>query len=135
MSERTIRLIHRVSTGVLAALLAALTIAYFTVPYFAEGNLHLGFPDWFRYALGAGKALGAIALVANVSPRMKTLAYDGLAIMFVCAAIAHPMAGDPPATALGGVFAMTLLVASCLTATKPSATAGPTVLHAGQHAA
>lgn len=118
MSERTTRVIYRVSTGLLAACLAALTVAYFTVPYFAEGNLHLGFPDWFRYALGAGKALGAVALVADVPQRMKTLAYDGLAIMFVCAAIAHPMAGDPPATALGGVVAMALLIVSCVSAAK-----------------
>ena len=118
MSEHAIRVIHRVSTGLLALFLAALTVAYFTVPYFAAGNLHLGFPNWFRYALGAGKALGALALVVDVPQRMKTLAYDGLAIMFVCAAIAHPMAGDPPATALGGVFAMALLMISCASGEK-----------------
>ncbi len=133
MSERTTRVIYRVSTGLLAAFLAALTVAYFTVPYFAEGNLHLGFPDWFRYALGAGKALGAVALVANVPPRMKTLAYDGLAIMFVCAAIAHPMAGDPLATALGGVFALTLLIVSCVSAAKLRGT--DNTLHAAPSAA
>lgn len=133
MGERTTRVIHRVSTGLLAAFLAGLTVAYFTVPYFAEGNLHLGFPDWFRYALGAGKALGAVALVANVPQRMKTLAYDGLAIMFVCAAIAHPMAGDPPATALGGVFAMSLLIVSCVSAGKLRGT--DNTLHAAPSAA
>ncbi len=57
-------------------------------------------------------------MVFDVPTRMKTLAYDGLAIMFVCAAIAHPLAGDPPQTALGGVFAMVLLVVSCATASK-----------------
>jgi hypothetical protein len=132
MSERRIRIVYWLSTGLLALWMAGTAVAYFTVPYLAQALLHLGFPNWFRYALGAGKALGAIALVAKVPPRMKTLAYDGLAVMFVCATIAHPAAGDPPAKALGGAFALLLLVVSCVMASKlrepqaMSLTAAPT---------
>ena len=133
MSERTIRVVYWLSTGVLALFMAGLAVAYFTVPYFAQALLHVGFPNWFRYALGAGKALGAIALVASVPPRLKALAYDGLAIMFVCAAIAHPAAGDPPATALGGVFALMLLVVSCVTASKLRGPGAPGLTTATAH--
>ena len=61
---------------------------------------------------------------------MKTLAYDGLAIMFVCAAIAHPAAGDPAATALGGVFALLLLIVSCVTASKLPGPQAPGIIAA-----
>ena len=66
MTERSNRIVYRLSTGLLALWMAGTAVAYFTVPYLAQALLRLGFPNWFLYALGVGKALGAIALVAKV---------------------------------------------------------------------
>jgi hypothetical protein len=56
---------------------------------------HLGFPDYFRIELGAGKLLGAIALILPFVPRkVKEFAYAGFTIIFVSAFIAHLASGD-----------------------------------------
>jgi len=118
MSRRTTAIWYWSTTILLAFFMAALCVAYFTMPYFVVGTHKLCFPDYFRVILGIAKALGAVALLIQLPERIKNFVYDGFAIMFVCGAIAHVASGGPPATALGGIIALVLLVISCITRSK-----------------
>ncbi len=120
MSRRTLLVLYWASTGLLALFMVGLAIAYVTVPYFVTATRHIGFPNYFRYVLGSAKLMGAIVLVTKVPPRLRTFVHDGFAVMFLCGALAHIAAGDPPATALGGLMAFALLVVSCVTGSKLS---------------
>lgn len=118
MSKRTAAILYWSSTILVALFMAALCVSYFTVPYFTVGMQKLGFPDYFRVILGIAKGLGAVALLIQLPERIKSFVYDGFAIMFVCGAIAHVASGAPPATALGGIIALALLVISCISRSK-----------------
>jgi hypothetical protein len=118
MSRRTAAILYWSSTILVALFMAALCVAYFTMPYFVIGMQKLGFPDYFRVILGIAKGLGAVALLIQLPERIKSFVYDGFAIMFVCGAIAHVISGGPLATALGGIIALALLVISCISQSK-----------------
>jgi len=118
MSRRTVAIFYWSSTILVAFFMAALCVAYFTMPYFTVGMQKLGFPDYFRVILGIAKGLGAVALLIQLPERIKSFVSDGFAIMFVCGAIAHVTSGGPPATALGGIIALALLVISCISRSK-----------------
>lgn len=108
-ARRMVHIAYWSSTLLLAALMAALSIAYFAHPFFVDAFHHLGFPQHFRVLLGIAKGVGAILLVANVPERLKAFTYDGFAIMFVCGSLAHAAQGDPPRTVAGGLIALALL--------------------------
>src|SRR5690349_1326862 len=54
--------------------------AQLRLPQVAAMFTHLGFPAWFRVELSVAKLLGAVLIVAPVSPRLKEWAYAGFAI-------------------------------------------------------
>ena len=74
---------------------------------------HLGVPDYFRLELAVAKILGALVLIVPAVPaRDKEFAYDGFAIAFISAFIAHLAVGDPLTVLLKSVFMLALLVTS-----------------------
>ena len=87
---KTDKIIYWVSTVIVAGMTAMAGVMYFTNPMVAEGFKHLGFPDYFRVELGAGKLLGtAILLLPMIPARIKEWAYVALGIVFISAFIAH----------------------------------------------
>ena len=55
---------------------------------------HLGYPVYFSTILGAWKVLGAIAVAAPRSPRVKEWAYAGMIFDLTGAAISRAVVGD-----------------------------------------
>lgn len=57
-----------------------------------EGVMRLGYPDYFRYLLGAWKVLGSFALILPMVPaRVKEWAYAGFGFVFLSAFGSHVM--------------------------------------------
>ena len=83
------------STGLLALLMLASGLLYFTAESAAANFERLGFPDYFRIELGIAKVLGALALVVPLPRALKEWTYAGFAISFVSAIVAHTASGDP----------------------------------------
>ncbi len=74
---------------------------------------HLLLPDYFRLELAVAKILGALVLIVPAIPaRVKEFAYDGFAIAFISAFIAHLAVGDHLTVLLKSVFMLALLVTS-----------------------
>ncbi len=55
---------------------------------------HLGFPLYLIRILGTFKALGMVAIVTGLSPRLKEWAYAGFVINLIGATAAHVFVGD-----------------------------------------
>ncbi len=77
-------------------------------PQVVEGFHHLGYPDYFRSALGVAKILGVIALLAPGVPRtLREWGYAGFAFDLIAASVSHFSSGDgagkaiPPLVILG----------------------------------
>lgn len=83
-------------------------------PQTVQGFAHLGYPQQLRIILGIAKPLGAIALLGPGMVRVKEWAYAGFAIAWICATVAHRLAGDGP-SAFGPLVLLVLLVISYLT--------------------
>jgi uncharacterized membrane protein len=83
------------STGLLALLMLASGLLYFTAESAAANFERLGFPGYFRIELGIAKVLGALALVVPLPRALKEWTYAGFAISFVSAIVAHTASGDP----------------------------------------
>ena len=83
-------------------------------PQAVQGFAHVGYPQQLRIILGIAKPLGAIVLLVPGIARAKEWAYAGFGFAWICAAIAHYLAGDG-ATALGPVVLLALLVTSYVT--------------------
>jgi hypothetical protein len=90
------RLLHRVSTGIIAALMATSALFFALDPAQRDAFARLGLPDWFRVELTVAKLLGVVALVLPATPpRVREFAYFGFALTLVSADIAHLASGDP----------------------------------------
>jgi DoxX-like family len=63
-------------------------------PATAQGVLDLGYPPLFLTILGTWKVLGAAALLAPRSPRLKEWAYAGSFFNFSGAVLSHLVAGS-----------------------------------------
>lgn len=79
-----------------------------------QGFAHVGYPQQLRIILGIAKPLGAIVLLVPGIVRIKEWAYAGFAIAWICAVIAHYLAGDGP-IAFAPLVLLVLLVISYLT--------------------
>ena len=109
------KIIYWASTGLIAvgSLMAAL--AYLSAsPQAVDGFKHIGYPQQLRVILGIAKPLGAIALLVPGFLKLKEWAYAGFTFAWICAVVAHYLAGDG-VEALGPVILLVLLVASYLT--------------------
>lgn len=78
------------------------------LPPVIEGMTHLGYPVYFCVILGVWKILGAAALLAPGTPRLKEWAYAGAVFDLTGAAASHAASGDP-ATELIAPMVLTAL--------------------------
>jgi hypothetical protein len=83
-------------------------------PQAVQGFAHVGYPQHLRIILGIAKPLGGIVLLVPGIVRIKEWAYAGFAIAWICAFVAHHLAGDGP-TAFAPLVLLVLLVISYLT--------------------
>lgn len=83
-------------------------------PQSVQGFAHVGYPQQLRIILGIAKPLGAIVLLVPGIVRIKEWAYAGFAIAWVCAVVAHHLAGDG-SIAFAPLVLLVLLVISYLT--------------------
>jgi len=112
MNHRASKVAATVTTSVFAALMMLSGILYLVGPEAIMAGLRaLGYPVYFLKFLGAAKILGAAALLAPASPRLREWAYAGFTFDMIAAAISHVLTGTvshaPPALA-----ALALLMAS-----------------------
>jgi len=73
---------------------------------------HLGYPAYFAWILGAGKLLGALAIVAPGLPRLKEWAYAGFFFDLTSAAFSRAMVGDSAADIIAPLGFLALVLAS-----------------------
>lgn len=82
--------IYYVATWTSAIIAFITAIAYFVRPKVIMDNFSsLGYPAYLPILLGVWKALGAIALVAPVSPVLREWAYAGFTFNYTGALISH----------------------------------------------
>jgi DoxX-like family len=98
--------------------LAALAFAFGGVadlagfPEVAAGMAHLGYPAYFTGLLGLWKVLGAGAILAPGTARLKEWAYAGMVFDLTGAAYSHASSGDPAGKILTPLVLLGLVVAS-----------------------
>ena len=83
-----------------------------------EGFAHVGYPQQLRVILGIFKLAGAIVLIAPGLRLIKEWAYAGFGYAWICATIAHKLAGDPTSKVLTPIVLLVLLIVSY--ATRPA---------------
>lgn len=103
------------STILIAFFAAFSGVMYFFAEAPAETIQRLGYPDYFRILLGAGKLIGAAALLAPLPRWLKEWTYAAFTIDFGMALISHATVGDPLSMLILPVVALALLWTSYLT--------------------
>lgn len=92
------KLIYRISTGVVSAVIVFSIVSFTMFPYsiYPEGGFnHLKLPTYFMVEIVIAKILGLLALLLPGIPvRAREFAYDGFAITLASASIAHFSVGD-----------------------------------------
>lgn len=112
------KIAYWVSTGLVAVMSAFAGFVYLSgSPQAVAGFAHVGYPQQLRIILGIAKPLGAIALLIPGFPKLKEWAYAGFTFAWICAIVAHYLAGDGP-TALVPLVGLVLLAISY--ATRPA---------------
>ncbi|HEY8086711.1 MAG TPA: DoxX family protein [Polyangiaceae bacterium] len=102
-----------VSTGLLAfEFLLGGVMSVARVPAVVASMQHLGYPLYFGVILGTWKILGALAIVAPRTPRLKEWAYAGIAFDLTGAFVSLAASGDGVPSLLGPVVFVALAVAS-----------------------
>jgi DoxX-like protein len=104
---------YRVSTGLLAFqfLLGGL-MSVARVRADVAGTQHLGYLSTSGSSFGTGKILGAVAIVAPCTPRLKECAYAGIVFDLTAAFVSLAASGDGMPSLLGPVVFLALAVAS-----------------------
>jgi DoxX-like protein len=125
MTNSASRVAATVTTGVFAALMTLSGILYLVGPEAIMAGLRaLGYPVYFLKFLGAAKILGAAALFAPGSPRLREWAYAGFTFDLIAAVVSHVLTGTashaPPPLAV-----LTLLMASYLLRRRATAERTP----------
>jgi hypothetical protein len=102
-----------VSTGLLAFqfLLGGL-MSVARAPAAVAGTHHLGYPLYFGLILGTWKILGALAIVAPRTPRLKEWAYAGIVFDLTGALLSLAASGDGVPSLLGPVVFLAFALAS-----------------------
>jgi hypothetical protein len=84
-----------VSTSIIAALMLLDSALYLSSASVAvTGFIHVGYPQQLRYILGIAKLAGTIVLLMPGARLLKEWAYAGFTFAWICAAVAHYLAGD-----------------------------------------
>lgn len=73
---------------------------------------HLGYPAYVAGLLGFWKVLGALAILAPGTPRLKEWAYAGMFFDLTGAAYSHASSGDPAGRILTPIVLLGLVAAS-----------------------
>ena len=81
-------------------------------PPVLEAMQHLGYPAYFAAILGTWKVLGAVAIAAPGTPRLKEWAYAGMLFDLSGAAVSHAASGDAAAQVAVPLVLLTLVAAS-----------------------
>jgi DoxX-like family len=111
-------ILYWVSTGLIAASGLFAAFAYLSgSPQAVQGFAHVGYPQQLRVILGVAKPLGALTLLVPGWPKLKEWAYAGFTFAWICAVVAHYLAGDGP-RALMPLLLVILLAVSY--ATRPA---------------
>jgi hypothetical protein len=105
------KIIYWVTTGLVAALGFLSAFTYLSGSSQAvQGFAHVGYPQQLRIILGIAKPLGAIALLVPGFPRLKEWAYAGFTFAWICATVAHYLAGDGPKALMPVILLIILFV-------------------------
>jgi hypothetical protein len=97
-------------------------------PDVIAGMAHLGYPAYFAGLLGLWKVLGAGAILAPGTARLKEWAYAGMFFDLTGAAYSHASSGDPAGKILTPLVLLGLVAASW--ALRSDARALPREAHA-----
>lgn len=81
-------------------------------PEVMEGIAHLGYPAYFPLILGTWKLLGAGALLAPGTPRLKEWATAGFTFALTGASLSHLLAGDPVSNAVAPLVLLSICLGS-----------------------
>jgi hypothetical protein len=81
-------------------------------PDMVAGMSHLGYPVYLASLLGLWKVLGAIAVLAPGTARLKEWAYAGMFFDLTGAAYSHASSGDPAGRILTPLILLGLVAAS-----------------------
>ena len=111
-SERE-RLLFWMFTGLLAALMVGSAArALLDYPWARASFEHLGYPTYLIVPLEIAKLLGVAAVLSNLSPFLKNLAYAGFFYHLLLALSAHVAAGDGPEMMVAAASGLVLLAGS-----------------------
>lgn len=114
MSEKTIKIIYWITTGILSLLMLGSGVGYFFNYSKISGIVQeMGFPLWIIYPLGIAKILGVVAIVTRLSPSLKEWAYAGFTFNLLLASAAHYNVAD--GEHMGPLIPFTLLMISYFT--------------------
>ncbi|MCY4601077.1 MAG: DoxX family protein [Acidobacteria bacterium] len=112
VSERE-QLLFWMFTALLAVLMVGSAArALLDYPWARASFEHLGFPTYIIVPLEIAKLLGVAAVLSNVSPFLKNLAYAGFFYHLILALSAHVAAGDEPEIMSGAALGLVLLAGS-----------------------
>ncbi len=118
------KIIYWITTGLIGLMMLFSAYNYFTNPEMQAAFVHLGFPDYFRIELGTAKILGVAALLLPMTPkRLKEWAYAGFGLVFISAAIAHFVSGDPAPNFIAPLVFLGILAVSYTYSNKLKVTA------------
>ena len=113
MANKTDLTLFWIFTGPLAILMVGSATQALLDPAWAQASFeHLGFPTYLIVPLEIAKLLGVAAVVINVSPFLKNLAYAGFFYHLLLALSAHLAAGDGPERMIGAAAGLGLLAGS-----------------------
>ena len=111
MTARTVG--YWITTGLVALAFAFGGVADLAAsPDMIAGMAHLGYPAYLAGLLGFWKLLGAGAILAPGSARLKEWAYAGMFFDLTGAAYSHASSGDPLGKILTPLIILGLVVAS-----------------------
>jgi uncharacterized membrane protein YphA (DoxX/SURF4 family) len=89
------KIICWITTGLVATFGFTSAFTYLSGnPQAVQGFAHVGYPQQLRIILGIAKPLGAIALLVPGFPRLKEWSCGGITFAWICAIVAHYLAGD-----------------------------------------
>lgn len=113
------KIIYWVATGLVAFFAFISAFTYLSGnPQAVQGFAHVGYPQQLRIILGIAKPLGAIALLVPGLPKLKEWAYAGFTFAWICATVAHYLAGDGLKALVPAIL---LLILSVSYFTEPAA--------------
>ena len=113
MSARSSQISYWTATGLTVIAFTAIGIANLArAPAVLEGVTHLGYPAYLAMILGVWQLLGATALAAPVTPRMREWAYAGMFFNLTGAAASHVASGDPLAKVVVPLVLLGVVMAS-----------------------